>query len=204
MATKNRRVATYLPPDLARAFEAFKIQHDLGESKALIFILAQFLEGATSVSRQVDDALLDKINALEAKVTHFSSLFNERIMVLESALKMNEISTEECAREEIDSSFSGQLKLMPDDALPCDSLRDLPPKIADGKRWLKTGEAHVVALERGCTQQSKDSFRRWSRQNPEICLQKFGLRFLETPSTSNLVPGFEDIRFDEDLRLPNT
>lgn len=212
MATKNRRVATYLPPDLARAFEAFKIQHDLGESKALIFILAQFLEGATSVSRQVDDALLDKINALEAKVTHFSTLFSEQIRVLESALKTNEVKREECVKEELDSDFLGQLKLMPDGALPCDSLFDdillvspggLPPKTSDGNRWLKTEEAYAIALEGGCDQATKSGFRKWSRKNPEICLQKFGLRFLETLPGSNLAPAFENVRFDEDSRVLN-
>jgi hypothetical protein len=213
MATKNRRVATYLPPDLAEAFEAFKIQHNLGESKALIFILAQFLEGTTPASRQIDDVLLDKINTLEAKVAHFSSLFGEQIAALESVVNKNVILEVECAKGGIDSGFSGQLKLMSDDVLPCDSLfssisfvpsEDLPPKVADGKRWLRTEDAYVIALEGGYRQTTKDSFRRWSRKNPEICLQKFGLNFLETPTGSNFAPAFENVRFDEDLRLPNT
>jgi hypothetical protein len=196
MATENRRVATYLPTSLYERLERFKGERSLGESKALIVILSEYFEVGQKVAQSDSPDILTRLSFLEQKISEVESRFDAfSTSALAVEISDNPMAMTIQAPTQIGLCFSESLVTFSGDS---------PPKIADGNRWLKTGEAHVVALERGCTQQSKDSFRRWSRQNSEICLQKFGLRFLETPSTSNLVPGFEDIRFDEDLRVLNT
>jgi hypothetical protein len=80
MATKNRRVAAYLPPEIDRAFVEFKVRHGLAtedspnqnDSQALIQLLSEFL-GATHqvnppVSHQPDIKLISRIELLETEL----------------------------------------------------------------------------------------------------------------------------------------
>lgn len=61
MATKNRRVAAYLPPEIDRAFFEFKVRHGLAtedspnqnDSQALIQLLSEFLGVTHKVAHQV-------------------------------------------------------------------------------------------------------------------------------------------------------
>jgi hypothetical protein len=196
MATENRRVATYLPTSLYERFERFKGERSLGESKALIVILSEYFEVGQKVAQSDSPDILTRLSFLEQKISEVESRFDA-------------FSTSALAVEISDSPMAmtiqapTQIGLLFSESLVTFS-GDSPPKTADGKRWLRTEDAYAVALEGGCDQATKSGFRKWSRKNPEICLQKFGLRFLEMPSGSNLAPSFEDIRFDEDSRALNT
>lgn len=79
MPTQNRRVATYLPPELDDRLKAFIIERNLkGESQALIAILSEFFDVSYPVARQVDYSalvtqeqfkeLLDKVSELSIAV----------------------------------------------------------------------------------------------------------------------------------------
>jgi hypothetical protein len=196
MATENRRVATYLPTSLYERFELFKGERSLGESKALIAILSEYFEVGQKVAQSDSPGILARLNFLEQKISEVESRFN--------AFPASALAVETLASPMVTViQTPAQMDLLPSELLVTFS-GDSPPKIADGKRWLKTEDAYAVALEGGCDQATKSGFRKWSRKNPEICLQKFGLRFLEMPSGSNLAPSFEDIRFDEDSRALNT
>lgn len=79
MPTQNRRVATYLPPELDDRLKAFITERSLkGESQALITILSEFFNVSYSVARQVDYStfvtqeqfkeMLDKVSELSIAV----------------------------------------------------------------------------------------------------------------------------------------
>ena len=71
MATKNRRVATYLPPDVDEKFKEYKEQNSIdGDSEALINILRDYL-GVTHQEPEVSylllPNLLKRVEALESE-----------------------------------------------------------------------------------------------------------------------------------------
>ena len=69
MATKNRRVATYLPPDVDEKFKEYKEQKSIdGDSEALINILRDYLgvtHQDTEVSYLLLPNLLKRVESLE-------------------------------------------------------------------------------------------------------------------------------------------
>lgn len=90
MATKNRRVAAYLPPQVDEAFIAFKIQRGLAteenpsqnDSQALVQLLSEFLGVAQQVSYPVSHSsgteLATQLETLKAElVTQISELSSE-------------------------------------------------------------------------------------------------------------------------------
>lgn len=90
MATKNRRVAAYLPPEVDKAFVGFKIKHGLAteesphqnDSQALIQLLSEFL-GVTHqvdrpVSHQLDIEMAIQLESMKAElVGQISELSSE-------------------------------------------------------------------------------------------------------------------------------
>lgn len=90
MATKNRRVAAYLPPEVDKAFVDFKIKHGLAteespnqnDSQALVQLLSELLGVAHqvehSVSRQLDIGMAIQLQDLKAElVSQISELSSE-------------------------------------------------------------------------------------------------------------------------------
>lgn len=90
MATKNRRVAAYLPPEVDKAFIAFKIQRGLAsedspnqnDSQALIQLLGEFLgissQSGYLVSHDVEGLVtIKQLEALKAELeARMSELFD--------------------------------------------------------------------------------------------------------------------------------
>jgi hypothetical protein len=73
-----------------------------------------------------------------------------------------------------------------------------PPNRADGKRWLSSKDAWILAKERGCDR-NLEGFKKWSARNPEKCSEIFSLLKLPILNKgSNVVPAFEDLRYNED------
>lgn len=79
MPTQNRRVATYLPPELDDRLKAFIAERNLkGESQALITVLSEFFDVSYPVAHQADYSmfvlqdqfkeLLDKVSELSVAV----------------------------------------------------------------------------------------------------------------------------------------
>lgn len=96
MATDNRRVAAYFPPEVDKAFKEFKIQNGFAtednpsqnDSKALIHILSEFLKVEHSVAHSVSlpDNLVttEQISELESRLLSELSKQVSRIDVLEA------------------------------------------------------------------------------------------------------------------------
>jgi hypothetical protein len=90
MATKNRRVAAYLPPEVDEAFIAFKIQRGLAsaespnqnDSQALIQLLSEFLavspQSGYSVSHAEGLVTIEQMESLKAGLeARISELFGK-------------------------------------------------------------------------------------------------------------------------------
>ena len=73
MTTKNTRVAAYLPPDVEDAFKAFKAERGLGESKALIAILAEYFGVSQEVAHPTALDLVKRIERIEDRLDEIES-----------------------------------------------------------------------------------------------------------------------------------
>lgn len=82
MPTANRRVATYLPPELDDRFKAFITERNLkGDSQALITILSEFLGVSLPVAQIVDYSSfvrVEQFNELVSKVSQFSAALESK------------------------------------------------------------------------------------------------------------------------------
>lgn len=83
MPTQNRRVATYLPPELDNRFKAFIAERNLkGDSQALIVVLSEFLGVGLPVTHSVDYSSLVKLeqfNELSEKVSKLSDRIDKEL-----------------------------------------------------------------------------------------------------------------------------
>jgi hypothetical protein len=85
MATENRRVAAYLPPELDKAFLAFKISAGLAtedspnqnDSKALVQILSEFLKVSYSVTHSSDSDVMSLLSLLEQRLSDLEERVND-------------------------------------------------------------------------------------------------------------------------------
>lgn len=137
MATKNRRVAAYLPPEVDKAFIEFKIKNELAtedsphqnDSQALIQLLSELL-GVThqvehSVSRQLDIEMAIQLEALKAELVSQISELSSELSVLSQR-----VDSLKAVQDSADTLTSGQMSLLRDNVVPKDSV--------DG--WLTTKE----------------------------------------------------------------
>lgn len=94
MATKNRRVAAYLPPQVDKAFVEFKIKRGLAtdessnqnDSQALVELLSEFL-GVTHqvehpVSRQLDIEMAIQLEDLKAELVGQIGELSSELLIL--------------------------------------------------------------------------------------------------------------------------
>lgn len=170
MATNNRRVAAYLPPEIDEAFTAFKIQRGLStedepnqnDSQGLIQILSEFLEvsreSGYSVSYPVNAVTQDQLDSLRSElVSQIGELSSElskafkKIESLETHLKGDGLLTvkELAERLKIDPSTlshwkgSGSRSKAPDQLLK--ATRDKDP---DGIGWILVESVNKFKPER--------------------------------------------------------
>lgn len=143
MATQNRRIAAYLPPEIDQKLKAFKIDAGLAtkrnptknDSQALIAILTQFFgldqEAPYSSAAELSQQLAD----LEAKLDRLSTALTEKIAHLETGLadlkqpKPN-IEETELTHPKSESGSTvytvpGQLHLL--DVIPAQSGKNIEP-----------------------------------------------------------------------------
>ena len=143
MATQNRRIAAYLPPEIDQKFKAFKIEAGLAtksnptknDSQALIAILAQFFGPNHEAPYASTDELRQQLSDLEAKLDRLSTALTEKIAHLESDLadlkqaKPN-IEETELTKPKVESGSTlstvpGQLHLL--DSVPAQSGWNIKP-----------------------------------------------------------------------------
>ena len=165
MATKNRRAAVYLPPDVDNALAVFKDQCGLeGDSQALIAILREFFGlGATTAYRGSPD-LADRVTNLERNYSSLEELrqqfelwrnrlaeLQQRTDLIEGARRVQALSPSQLL------SDSPQLSLIPgDDPARCLNYKKLAKRlgVSTGTLGRRKREGH-----QGMT------FEQWSEAN---------------------------------------
>ena len=199
MATKNRRVAAYLPPEVDEAFVAFKIQRGLAskdaphqnDSQALIQLLTEYLgvspQEGYSVSYMEGLVTVQQLEALKAELKASISELSSGLLSVNSRVEALQPGDSQVF-DEITSSTPGQLNL-----LAATDAASAPEK-ADGERWLTTSQAYERAQKRGFNK-SKNSFKGWSQRTPDECFEMYDLRRLDHKSNSQTAPGYEDVRW---------
>jgi len=74
-----------------------------------------------------------------------------------------------------------------------------PPSKADGKRWLSSKDAWLIAKDRGCDR-NLEGFRKWSVRHPDMCSESFSLSKLPVlVKGCTTAPAFQDLRYNDDL-----
>jgi hypothetical protein len=67
MGTANKRVAAYLPQQVAESFERFKQDRSIGDSQALLQILSEYFAQTSQVAGGAELQLVNqRLNALES------------------------------------------------------------------------------------------------------------------------------------------
>ena len=143
MATQNRRIAAYLPPEIDQKLKAFKIDAGLAtkrnptknDSQALIAILTQFFGLDHEAPYASATELRQNLSDLEAKLDRLSNALSEKIAHLETDLadlKQAKIDIEASeptkSKAESGSIFStvpGQLDLL--DSIPAQTGGNIEP-----------------------------------------------------------------------------
>ena len=113
MATQNRRIAAYLPPEIDQKLKAFKIDAGLAtkrnpnknDSQALIAILSQFFGLNQAPAYSSATKLRQDLANLEAKVEQLSSALTEKIAHLE-----NNFAAFKQAKADIEETLPNKLK----------------------------------------------------------------------------------------------
>lgn len=119
MATKNRRVAAYLPPEVDKAFIEFKIERDFAsednpnqnDSKALIQLLSEFLGVSYSAAHPSGSDVLKRLSDLEGQVAHLKFQMSSVASTQEEV--RGELLSE--LKNELVNVVPGQLSFLDDD-----------------------------------------------------------------------------------------
>ncbi len=124
MATQNRRIAAYLPPEIDQKLKAFKIDAGLAtkrnpnknDSQALIAILSQFFGLNQEPAYPAAVQLRQDLSDLETKVEQLSSALTEKIAHLENdfaAFKQAKADMEEILLSQPKSDSDDNLFVVP-------------------------------------------------------------------------------------------
>lgn len=129
MPTKNRRVATYLPPYIEERFLGFKGERMLGDSEALAVILSEYFEMpmTSGVSQEVaylsSSNLPQRVETLESKLDELTRILTKRLQELSDAMTSSEPesnsngeSLNEFISTEIYAPSPGQIELLQADS----------------------------------------------------------------------------------------
>ena len=177
MATKNRRVAAYLPLEVDKAFIEFKIERGLAteespnrsDSQALIQLMSEFLGVGHSVAYSSESDVLERLSRLEDEVAHLRAQVND-VAAARVDVK-GELLSE--LRSELVNATPGQLSILDEPSHMVDEPNQplkLPDKLLKGlsaraleRRWpvsRRTIGAHKET--------SREEFLQWSaEQDPE-------------------------------------
>lgn len=116
MATKNRRVAAYLPLEVDKAFIEFKIERGLAteespnrsDSQALIQLMSEFLGVGHSVAYSSESDVLQRLSGLEKEVAHLKTQVDENQRITKGM--KDEVISE--LTSELPSSVPDQMNLL--------------------------------------------------------------------------------------------
>lgn len=95
MGTKNRRVATYLPPELDEAFILYKIEQGLAskknpnqnDSQALIHLLSERLGVGEKSAYSSHSEAIDRLNELEKELNSIKSKLSNEVFNLRFSIR---------------------------------------------------------------------------------------------------------------------
>jgi hypothetical protein len=119
MATKNQRIAAYVPENVYQKYQSFKVEKGLGDSRALIQILSEYFGVDHQVSHSESLHVLERITQLEVSLfTMRSDLLSE---LKESVLRELAPQAVIFDAETIDSPWDEENQLSD---LPNDSLKE--------------------------------------------------------------------------------
>lgn len=183
MATENRRVAAYLPPELDKAFLAFKISSGLAmedspnqnDSKALVQILSEFLNVSYGVTHSGDSHVLSRLTSLEQRLSDLevrvddnqrlaegvkedlaSTLSNTPVSVAKGQMSLLDVP--EIKAEESDTSLGNVRSSLP-------SKERIPARLLDGlsrRDIAKRLAVHPDTITK-MKKQGNDFFSVWSQ-----------------------------------------
>lgn len=126
MATSNRRVAAYLPPEIDEAFIAFKIQHGLAtesepnqnDSQGLIQVLSEFLgvsrDLGYSVSYSVDAVTQDQLDSLRSELVSQIGELSSELQLVKAKLEISIQEIESLDNKEMSVDVSLAQEVLPD------------------------------------------------------------------------------------------
>jgi hypothetical protein len=192
MATKNQRIAAYVPENVYQKYQSFKAEKGLGDSQALIKILSEYF-GVTH-SEPLGDSL-----TLAERVERLEELIHSPLAMQPPAVTPDPIPIEPELKTDLPVVSPGQLSFLAQEEASSAPANGIPAK-ADGGRWLTTRQAHQAAVDRGFDR-NLNAFKGWSGRSIEDCIIKFSLRRLESPSKSHSSPAFEDLRHADSVQV---
>lgn len=191
MATKNQRIAAYVPEIVYQKYQCFKVEKHLGDSQALVQILSEYFGVTHSEPFGSSLTLVERVKRLE-------ELVQVPLTVQSLVVASDPILVEPEQKTDLPDVSSGQLSFLAKGKVKEEAESGVKPNAipskADGMRWLTSKQAHQKALLNGCTR-NEQGFKRWSLRNPDQCLKDFHLRRLSNLTTSNTAPSFEDLNY---------
>jgi hypothetical protein len=189
MATKNQRIAAYVPENVYQKYQSFKAEKRLGDSQALIHILSEYFGVSHAEPSGSSLTLVERVERLEELLQASSTM---QSLVVAPDL----IPIEPELKPDLPVVSPGQLSFLTKEEVELGSQSDTVPAKADGKRWLTTQQTYQVAMDRGFDRtRNLNAFKGWSGRNVDECVNKFSLRRLGTPPKSHSAPSFEDLRY---------
>jgi transposase-like protein len=179
MATKNQRIAAYVPENVYQKYQSFKAEKGLGDSQALIQILSEYFGVTHLVSRDESLQTLERIARLEASLsTMRSDLLSElkesvlkelapQAVMLAIPPRRSEVEVIESVPEDLqagetyDVSASVLPEIPPVAVSSGETQEFLPPQAAGGIR-LSSGDL------RNRLKASRSTMSRKSRATPDV------------------------------------
>lgn len=196
MATKNKRIAAYVPESVYERYQSFRVEKELGDSQALIQILSEYFGVGHPDPSGSSLTLVERVARLE-------ELIQPPLPAPPLAAAPNPVPIDAAPRLDLSISSPGQLSFLGDEESksPCETGE--PPLDADGGRWLTSRQAYKEAALRGCSR-NEEGFKKWSAKHPDQCLKDFQLRRLKNLTSRNTAPSFEDMKYLDTVQVESS
>jgi hypothetical protein len=193
MATKNQRIAAYVPENVYQKYQSFKAEKGLGDSQALIQILSEYFGVSHTEPLGSSLTLVERVERLE-------ELIQASLTVQSPVATPDPIPIEPELKTDLPAVSPGQLSFLTREEVELGSQSNAVPAKADGMRWLTSRQAHQKAVLRGCVR-NEEGFKKWSLRKPDQCSKDFHLRRLSGLTKSNTAPSFEDLKYLDSVQV---
>jgi hypothetical protein len=193
MATKNQRIAAYVPENVYQKYQGFKAERGLGDSQALIQILSEYFGVTHSEPFGGSLTLVERVERLE-------ELIHTPLAMQPPVITPDPTPIEPEVKTDLPLVSPGQLSFLTREEVELGSQSNVAPVKADGMRWLTSRQAHQKAILRGCVR-NEEGFKKWSLRKPDQCSKDFHLRRLDSLTKSNIAPSFEDLKYLDSVQV---